>query len=161
MLEGMARSSSTPCASACAEMLSSWRDGRLKLYLTKEALHFRRSHRELFLRGEYLPLESAGDHRESVCCFARHFEDEWSITVVPRMVRNVGGERAFPLGESVWGTGAIVLPGSSPANWINAFTGESLSASVSRRKKRLPLADVFSNLPFALLKHVPDPSSQE
>jgi len=160
ILEEMTRTSSTPCISACAEMLNNWRDGRLKLYLTKEALHFRRSHRELFLRGQYLPLESGGDHRESVCCFARHFEDEWSITVVPRMVRKVGGETAFPLGESVWGKSAIVLPGSSPINWINVFTGESLSASVSRRKKRLPLGEIFSNLPFALLKHVPDSSSQ-
>jgi len=156
-LEEMTRTCPAPCISACADMLSNWRDGRLKLYLTKEALHFRRSHQELFLRGEYLPLGCLGDHRESVCCFARHFEDEWSITVVPRLVTKLGGEMAFPLGGSVWGTSAIVLPGSSPANWINIFTGESLTASVSRRKKRLQLSDIFSNLPFALLKHAPIP----
>ena len=67
VLEEMTRTCSVPCVSACVEMLTNWRDGRLKLYLTKEALHFRRSHRDLFLRGEYLPLESPGDHRESVC----------------------------------------------------------------------------------------------
>jgi (1->4)-alpha-D-glucan 1-alpha-D-glucosylmutase len=160
VLEEMTRTCSVPCVSACVEMLTNWRDGRLKLYLTKEALHFRRSHRDLFLRGEYLPLESPGDHRESVCSFARHFEDEWSITVVPRLVTKLGGEMAFPLGGTAWGTSALMLPGSSPANWINVFTGESLSASVSRRKKRLPLAEIFSNLPFALLQHVPDPQSQ-
>jgi len=149
-----------PCISACADMLENWRDSRLKLYLTKQALHFRRSHRELFLRGEYLPLESSGDHRESVCSFARHFEDEWSIAVVPRLASKLGGETAFPLGKSAWGASSLVLPGSSPANWTNVFTGEALAASVSRRKKRLPLADIFSNLPFALLKHVPDSQSQ-
>lgn len=159
VLEEITRTCAAPCVSACADMLNTWQDGRLKLYLTKEALHFRRSHRDIFLRGEYLPLESAGDHRESVCSFARHFEDEWSITVVPRMVTKLGAEKTFPLGGSVWGSSAVVLPGSSPVNWINVFTGELLPASVSRRKKRLPLADIFSSLPFALLKHVPSPQS--
>jgi (1->4)-alpha-D-glucan 1-alpha-D-glucosylmutase len=159
ILDEIERSCPVPCVCACVDMLDNWRDGRLKLYMTKQALHLRRSHRELFLRGEYLPLESSGDHRESVCAFARHFEDEWSIAVVPRLVSRLGGKLSFPLGGSAWGTSALVLPGSSPANWINVFTGESLSASVSRRKKRLPLADIFSNLPFALLKHIPDPQS--
>ncbi len=160
ILEKMTQTCTPSSVSACADMLENWRDSRLKLYLTKEALHFRRSHRDLFLRGEYLPLESAGDHRESVCSFARHFEDEWAIAVVPRLVSKLGGEIAFPLGKSAWGASSLVLPGSSPANWINVFTGESLLASSSRRKKRLPLADIFSNLTFALLKHIPDSQSQ-
>ena len=161
ILEEMTRICPVPCVSACADMLNNWREGRLKLYLTKEALHFRRSHRDLFLRGEYLPLESAGDHRESVCSFARHFKDQWSITVVPRLVSKLGDEMAFPLGESVWGTSGLVLPTGAPANWINAFTGQSLLASASRRKRKLPVSEIFSTLPFALLKHVPNPQPQQ
>ena len=43
-----------------ASLLESWRDGRVKMFLTKEALNFRLANRDLFLRGEYLPLASRG-----------------------------------------------------------------------------------------------------
>jgi (1->4)-alpha-D-glucan 1-alpha-D-glucosylmutase len=47
------------------ELLGSWEDGRLKFWLTKYVLNFRRAHRELFERGEYIPVETEGQHRES------------------------------------------------------------------------------------------------
>ena len=71
-----------------AELLDHWQDSRLKLYLTREALNFRRAHHDLFLRGEYLPLEVDGSPRHSVCAFARRFENSWALVVVPRLTAN-------------------------------------------------------------------------
>ena len=38
------------------ELLAQWWDGRIKLYMTYQALHFRRTHLALFRDGDYLPL---------------------------------------------------------------------------------------------------------
>ncbi len=134
-----------------AELLGNWKDGRLKLHLTTQALNFRCAHRNLFLKGEYLPLESAGDHRNSVVAFARRLESSWALVVAPRLAARLTDDGSFPLGPSVWGSTTITLPPAAPAHWKNTFTSETLSASHTRRRKSLRVAEVLSNLPFALL----------
>ncbi len=134
-------------------LLESWRDGRVKMFLTKEALNFRLANRDLFLRGEYIPLASEGEHRESVCSFARKHGDAWAVVAVPRLVTRVATKgTAFPLGDAAWGSSTeLVLPAQAPASWKNAFTGDILKACGSRRKKRLMFGEIFAKLPFALL----------
>ena len=51
--------------SLAGELLSSWRDGRVKLYVTYKGLTFRRQRRELFLSGAYLPLPVTGGGRST------------------------------------------------------------------------------------------------
>ncbi|HWF38321.1 MAG TPA: malto-oligosyltrehalose synthase [Candidatus Acidoferrales bacterium] len=133
------------------ELLAQWQDSRLKLYLTREALNFRRANRGVFLKGVYLPLEIDGSQRHSVCAFARHFENSWALVVVPRLTASLPRESFFPLKEASWGSTSIALPPSAPATWKNIFTGEDLGASRARRRKSLTVASVFSRLPFALL----------
>jgi len=157
LLAGMRAPGRGSLACEAAGLLENWRDGRVKLFLTTEALNFRRSNRELFLSGDYLPLETEGEHRDSVCGFARRRGDSWALAVVPRLVTRLArGGATFPLGKSVWGSStALVLPAQAPASWTNAFTGESLTAAGGRKKKRLMLGEVFSQLPFALLSAKP------
>ena len=42
------------------EIVTSWQDGRIKLFLTDKALNFRRENRDLFLQGAYIPVPAAG-----------------------------------------------------------------------------------------------------
>src|SRR5881396_1122931 len=42
------------------ELMQTWPDGRIKLFLTQRVLRFRREHADLFHRGEYLPLAVSG-----------------------------------------------------------------------------------------------------
>jgi (1->4)-alpha-D-glucan 1-alpha-D-glucosylmutase len=134
-----------------ADLLKNWQDGRLKLALTKHVLNFRRSHRELFLHGDYVALEAAGKKQESVCAFARRFEDDWAIIAAPRLLTRVVEPGMFPIGGTAWGTTVLVLPSRAPANWTNVFTGESLSVPESGRPRSIPLARIFLDLPFAVL----------
>lgn len=134
-----------------ASLVESWRDGRLKFFLTRVALRFRRANRELFLRGGYLPLEAEGEHPESVCGYARKLGDSWAVTVTPRLATRVIAQGEFPLGDAAWGaSAAVVLPVGAPVRWKDVFTGTLLSAA-GGRKRRLRLSEVFSQLPFALL----------
>src|SRR5213596_3700667 len=40
------------------ELMPTWPDGRIKMFLTQQVLRFRREHAELFHRGEYLPVRA-------------------------------------------------------------------------------------------------------
>jgi len=133
-----------------ARLVENWRDGALKMFLTREALQFRHANRDLFQKGYYLPLEAEGERRESACGYARKLGNSWVLTVVPRLATRLAIDRGFPLGESAWGTSVVVLPAGAPARWKNIFTSATVSGS-GVRKKRLPLSDIFSELPFALL----------
>ena len=135
-----------------AKLLGTWEDGRLKLWLTKCVLNFRRAHRELFLRASYVPIVVDGQHCESVCSFARVANNEWILVVAPRLMTRVVGPGKFPIADA-WGDGTLKLPRRAPSKWQNLFTCQKLVANVSRRKKSLRLKDVFSHLPFALLVH--------
>jgi (1->4)-alpha-D-glucan 1-alpha-D-glucosylmutase len=137
-----------------AELLTTWEDGRFKLWLTKCVLNFRRAHRELFLRGAYIPLEAEGQHRESVCSFARVEGQDWALVVAPRLVTRVVGPGRFPVGDA-WGDGVLKLPTRAPNSWANLFTDEKLVASGDRRRKLLCLSTVFLRLPVAVLVPMP------
>jgi (1->4)-alpha-D-glucan 1-alpha-D-glucosylmutase len=127
-------------------LLKSWEDGRVKLYLTYKALNFRRSRKELFRDGDYLPLEIMGQKREHVCAFGRYREGRWVLAVVPRLLTGLISAGALPLGEKVWGDDLLVLPDSAAREWRNVLTGETIKVSGG-----LPLSRVFNLFPVALL----------
>src|SRR5262249_42633770 len=67
--------SSTNLAGLARRLLETREDGRIKLYLTRQALVFRRARALLFERGEYRPLDAQGPLSEHVCAFARVGDD--------------------------------------------------------------------------------------
>lgn len=136
-----------------AELLRNWDDGRLKLWLTRTTLIFRREHRELFDSGAYVPIRAGGRHYTSVCSFARTAAQRWLLVAVPRLVSHVVGEGKFPLGDA-WGDTTLKIPSRAPATWRNLFTGENLNTG-AHAEKWLLLSDIFRNLPFALLEGLP------
>ncbi len=138
------------------ELVSAWKDGRIKLFLTYKALNFRKKRWNLFLSGEYLPLPASGGNKEHVLAFARRREADWALAAVPRLVTRLSPPGEFPVGQKAWGTrSGIVLPEGAPARWRNVFTGEELHIPPGNRKKTLPLHAVFRHFPVALLANVP------
>lgn len=144
-------------AALAEELLATWPDGRIKLYLTHKALHFRRVYRELFASGKYIPIEVAGPWPNHVCTFARRKGDAWALVAVPRLVARLVLLRTqpqkdlplmFPLGEEVWGDTALILPNQAPRLWMNIFTRERVQV---QEENLLPLSKVFERFPVALL----------
>ena len=131
------------------QLLSSWQDGRLKLYLTYKALHTRRTYREVFRDGQYFPLEITGRKREHVVAFSRHKEGTWILVVVGLFWARLTEPEGFPLDETVWQSNRILLSPGMPEKWFNTFTGESLRAASQGRE--LLLSEVLNTLPVALL----------
>lgn len=131
------------------QLLDSWQDGRVKLYLTYKALNTRSACREVFRDGQYIPLIVAGQKREHVVAFSRHKEGTWVLVVIPRLLTRLVDAGTFPLGEKVWGSDQLILPDGVPEKWLNSLTGENLQ--VSGQEKGLLLSDILSTLPLALL----------
>ena len=143
-------------AALTGELLSSWRDGRIKLYLIQKALHFRLAHRDLFAGGDYLPVAVSGPVEEHVCAFARRRAGEWALVAVPLhpalLHRNDLTGPSFWPADPVWKGNMLYLSKDAPGRWWNIFTGELLDAGSDRV---LPLIEVFAGFPVALLTNRP------
>ena len=149
LLDQTTRPEELKSSRAIRELLSSWDDGRVKLYTTHKALALRRERQELFSEGDYVPLE-VNDQREGhVCAYARKLGDAWALTVVPRMLTGLVPLGRFPLGPKAWREDTLLLPRGAPSNWVNVFTGSSIHVACG--PPRLPLSSVFDQFPLALL----------
>jgi (1->4)-alpha-D-glucan 1-alpha-D-glucosylmutase len=69
-----------------ATLTSHWLDGRIKLAWSRELLKLRGNHPDLFSKGDYIPLEVQGRHRDHVIAFARQNDDACVIVAVCRML---------------------------------------------------------------------------
>jgi (1->4)-alpha-D-glucan 1-alpha-D-glucosylmutase len=124
------------------ELLQTWPNGRIKLFLTQRLLRFRREHPALFQQGKYLPLTVRGAFAESCVAFAREHENEWIVVLVPRLSSRVG----FPPIGDKWKETAVELPESlSREGARELFTGRDLKTDGTG----IRLSEAMAILPFA------------
>jgi len=140
-------------AGLAAKLLESAEDGRVKLFLTYRTLNFRRQHSDLFSKGDYVPLEVAGEHQEHVCAFLRTFGEHQFVVAVPRLVVGLtGGVEQVPLGQRAWSNTCIFIPTEYPKiDFENVLTGETLSGEERSGRIGLPASEVFGSFPVSLL----------
>ena len=126
------------------ELIQTWPDGRIKMFLTQQVLRFHREHAELFQHGEYLPLRASGTFAECCVSFTRQLADKWIVVIVPRLSSRVGFP---PIGEA-WKDTAIQLPEALPvAQAHDLFT----CRPVPLQDRQVKLADPLSIVPFAVI----------
>jgi (1->4)-alpha-D-glucan 1-alpha-D-glucosylmutase len=131
------------------QVLESWEDGRVKLYLTYKALNVRKSHRDLFLGGDYIPLQIGGQRQEHICALGRRKAELWALVVIPRLLTKLSPMGTLPVGRQVWRDDFLILPADAPQRWLNVLTGETIK--FSKATETLPLSRVFGIFPVALL----------
>ncbi|HEV2618068.1 MAG TPA: malto-oligosyltrehalose synthase [Candidatus Acidoferrales bacterium] len=134
----------------CQDLLDHWCDGRLKLYVTARILQFRRTHQQLFSKGDYVPLKVDGKS-EFVHAFARCSGQDWIVVAVPRLLTNIAAPGTFPVGQKTWGRTALIVPASVPERCVNVLTGESLIPHRRGKKLLIRLSDMFDHLPFGVI----------
>ncbi|MDX5420155.1 MAG: malto-oligosyltrehalose synthase [Hymenobacteraceae bacterium] len=128
------------------ELLDSPNNGKVKLYLLHKVLHLRNELKTLFDKGDYIPLKLKGKHSEHAIAFARHYENNWCLVVVPRLLTGIISEKELPLGEEVWEDTLLELPSGAPQKWQQHFENNQINAI-----KTIPLAALFESFPVALL----------
>jgi (1->4)-alpha-D-glucan 1-alpha-D-glucosylmutase len=135
------------------ELMQTRVDGRVKMFITRQALHCRRGHPGLFSAGEYVPLEASGRQAEQVFAFLRRHDGLWAIAAAPRLVTKLFAYPTdLPIGGAVWQDTVLYLPGIGPNQRCrNIFTGEILTTCDKGARAGLAVADVFANFSVALL----------
>ncbi|HMK50134.1 MAG TPA: malto-oligosyltrehalose synthase [Thermodesulfovibrionales bacterium] len=141
-------------ASGLRELLSDWEWGGIKLFVTCNALGYRRENKRLFSHGTYLPLISDGEKNDHVCAFARVQNDKTVVVAVPRLVAGLlEFEDKPPFGKDAWGDTWLVVPDELGADTFrNIFTDETVVVNRQFGKRTLPLADIFASFPVAMLE---------
>jgi (1->4)-alpha-D-glucan 1-alpha-D-glucosylmutase len=133
-------------AGCLAELASHSEDGRIKLYVTREALRLRRQNPELFRCGGYRPLAAQGGKAGHLCAFLRGFESRAVLIAAPRWTRRLLGAEGSLGDPAVWAGTRIPLPAGMSGAYVNCFTRERLVLD-----QELAAADLFSRFPLALL----------
>jgi (1->4)-alpha-D-glucan 1-alpha-D-glucosylmutase len=144
------------------------RDPRLKLFVTWRALRFRRQHPDLFLTGDYVPLDVEGRQAMHLCAFARKCrsssgpEPKIAIVIAPRMLAQLtplpadSATAPPPLDAAVWEDTQIIVENMASFPLRNVFTGQTGSST----NFRLPVADALADFPVALLTNLPSNSHE-
>lgn len=127
-------------------LLENWRDGRIKLYTTWQALQARRQFPELFAAGQYLPLAASFQEQAQVLAFARETANQWALIFIPLNVVSLTEPENFPLGMAAWQNATVTLPENCPKKWKEVFTGETRALSGT-----VALAEIFTAFPVAFL----------
>jgi (1->4)-alpha-D-glucan 1-alpha-D-glucosylmutase len=138
-----------------AELLEHRNDGRVKLFVTNQALAARRQWRDVYERGDYVPLQTSGARRDSVFAFARTQGDAVAITCVPRLIASVIPEGTAPPLGAVWLDTRIDLPGPTASAYGRAyrdvFTNAVVEPVMADGALAIPAAMLFDRFPVALL----------
>jgi (1->4)-alpha-D-glucan 1-alpha-D-glucosylmutase len=136
----------------CREVVQSWHDGRIKLYLIWKILNLRRQHPRVFREGQLLLLKAVGKREANVISYARRKGNSWMVTVAPRWLARARAPINSIRIQEFWLGSKIILPRNAPESWLNTLTGETLKTRFSLEGSFLSLGDVFRDWPVAVLR---------
>ncbi|WP_043831761.1 malto-oligosyltrehalose synthase [Muricoccus aerilatus] len=144
-----AREAALNADEAPADLLSHWKDGRVKAAVIARTLALRARQPALFATGEYIPLEAQGPLAAHVLAFARREGEAACITVVTRLPVKLLGEGGLPLvPDEAWAETSLALPPAlASLRFRDALGGDAVPEGTS-----LPLGVLLGRLPVALLE---------
>jgi len=128
-------------------------DGTLKLLVMMRALAHRRRHRERYEQGAYLPLIAEGPRARHVVAFARLARDgSAAITVTGRFFAPREGSAQPPGDPALWDGTRLMLPAELAGASYREVISEAEVSPGADGKTGLPLEEIFSMLPVAILE---------
>ena len=127
------------------ELIARAEDGRVKLWVTRQALTHRRDNPDLYALGDYHPLDASGTAAQHVVAFSRNHAGRSVAAVVPRLLARLSGGAEKPLlGPAPWEGTTLQL---AAGRYHNLLTGETVESDGT-----LGLAALFASFPAALLE---------
>ena len=130
-----------------SKLLSKYRDGLVKLYLTNILLIHRRNNRELFLEGSYTPLECGGDHEDNLIAFSREFRGKISITIAPRFFSGLVSSDGKIPGPESWGDTYLKI-GWRASRLVDIITGRQIELG---NDNRIGAGNLLNKFPVCIL----------
>jgi len=127
------------------ELLHHREDGRIKLFLIQALLGLRRQERDIFDRGDYVPLTVRGSQRHHLISFARRLGQRFVIVIAPRNLVPLIRDDQFPTGPSVWRSADVEVPSDLRGVWTNVLTRATEEAGES-----FPAAKALESFPVGV-----------
>jgi len=132
-------------AALAQELLASWRDGRLKAYLTWQLMHLRRERPATFFGAAYTPLQTSGARADRLLAFSR----DRIVVVVPRLVRRLLTDDGLHL---AFGEETVRFATQTPALFTDRFTGATVATRRDSEGTYLAAAELLGPFPVAVLE---------
>jgi len=128
------------------DLLATWPDGRIKLFLTWRLLHLRRARTATFGGAAYRALRVEGERPDGIVAFAR----DDIVVAVPRLVRSRLRSGSVQIDDA-----SRVFAGTPGRRYRSAIDGSTVVAGADGA---IDLAAAFATLPVAVL--VPDEGTE-
>ncbi|MEC4984538.1 MAG: malto-oligosyltrehalose synthase [Oscillatoria sp. PMC 1068.18] len=145
-LDEMKTRAETDILGLVKELITTKKDGRIKLFLINRTLAERKEHPRVFEQGDYIPLEVTGNYQNHLVAFARRYGETEIIAIVPRFLTQIVEPGKDPLGKEIWGDTTVHIPHGAQLKWRNAFTEETLPGSDT-----FLVGEILQYFPVALL----------
>jgi (1->4)-alpha-D-glucan 1-alpha-D-glucosylmutase len=129
-----------------ADAFRSWPDGRIKQQVIARLLADRAAAPQLYADGGYQPLAADGARSRNLMAFRRSHAGEDLIVAVPRLTAASG--ETPPLGGDFWGDTVLRAPPGTRREILS-------ESEISCQDGGLPLRELFSALPIAVLRKIP------
>ena len=127
---------------------SNYSSGQIKMFVMHQSLIQRKSDRDLFQRGEYIPLSISGKNSEKFISYARVLNGQWRIIIVPLIIAELFNHKNLFPNKEQFKDVFIDLPENAPSEWDFIFTGETMIT-----EGKLALMDLFDDFPVVFLKN--------
>lgn len=127
------------------ELVKHKETGQIKLFLISKLLKLRSSYSGIFMNGSYTPLQVEGKYKENIIAFARHYMNDYIVTVAPRYLTRIVKKDYNPVG-AVWKDTRVNLPKNG--EWKDCITQNSYN------RKSFYMKEAFKNFPGAVLTNV-------
>lgn len=119
--------------------------GKIKMWLLQRLLRDRAEFKEVFEKGEYIPLQVRGLYQNNAIAFARKLESKSCIVVVPLHMAAICG--SGDILKFDWEDTKIVFPQRSSEVWEHISTGKVFSDA-----QEIVLNDLFEDFPLGILR---------
>ncbi|HEX3822108.1 MAG TPA: malto-oligosyltrehalose synthase [Candidatus Sulfotelmatobacter sp.] len=147
-LREVSLSDSSNPENALHDLMEHWPDGRIKLYLIQKALRFRRDHSDLFRKGEFFPLQSAGCHAQNIVGFLRRNANSSVLFAVPRWLSQLQTHSS----SLDWCDTRLLLPQSCSDEWMSIVSPSKVVVQKNDGQACLFAHDLFQKFPVAFLR---------
>lgn len=135
-------------AGESASGADAWSSGAVKQHVIARTLRFRAQEPDLFMRGEYLPLEIEGPMSGHAIAFLRRHQEKSLLVVAAHLpCRLLGSDRQPAIAPDAWRETAVRLPQELAAGMHDLLSGKTHAGKAGR----LLLSEVLQGLPVALL----------
>jgi len=119
--------------------------GKIKLLILQRMLKFRTASPELLSLGLFLPLAITGKHKDNFIAFARRFQLDWAVFILP--INPVAIVKNTEHMDFEYGDTKVTLPPGMPSCCVEILSQREVKVDGAE----LSLVDLFENLPFVVL----------